>query len=60
MNFVWQAMAEDVAAASATSKGSSPDMDEYEVIQTTRPTDAAETADSSAPSVGETSTINDS
>ncbi|XP_046648825.1 titin-like isoform X2 [Daphnia pulicaria] len=46
------AMAEDAASAAAASKGSSPDMDEYEVIQTARPTESSEASheiDSSVP-----------
>jgi hypothetical protein len=45
-------MAEDAASAAAASKGSSPDMDEYEVIQTARPTESSEASheiDSSVP-----------
>ena len=36
-------MAED-GSATVASKGSSPDMDEYEVIQTSRPTEMSEPA----------------
>jgi len=59
-------MAEDAASAAAASKGSSPDMDEYEVIQTARPTESSEAshemADSSVPisAVKTTSTNSDS
>lgn len=60
-------MAEDAASAAAASKGSSPDMDEYEVIQTARPTSESsevsrEMSDPSVPTeaVKFTSTNNDS
>lgn len=59
-------MAEDAASAAAASKGSSPDMDEYEVIQTARPTESSEVSremsDPSVPTeaVKFTSTNNDS
>ncbi len=35
-------MTEDAASAAVASKGSSPDMDEYEVIQTARPTESSD------------------
>lgn len=58
-------MAEEAAVAAATSKGSSPDMDEYEVIQTSRPTETAEDENTPASTAGVakedvTSTANDS
>lgn len=52
-------MAEDAAVAAATSKGSSPDMDEYEVIQTARPTETSEDGEKTR-STNTTSTTNDS
>lgn len=57
------AMAEEAASAAAASKGSSPDMDEYEVIQSTRPAESSETSLAAAGAIASekpTSTNNDS
>lgn len=56
-------MAEEAASAAAASKGSSPDMDEYEVIQSTRPAESSETSLAAAGAIASekpTSTNNDS
>ncbi|KAI9556724.1 hypothetical protein GHT06_016515 [Daphnia sinensis] len=57
------AMAEEAASAAAASKGSSPDMDEYEVIQSTRPAESSEASLSAAGAIASeksSSTNNDS
>ncbi|XP_057374109.1 titin-like [Daphnia carinata] len=57
------AMAEEAASAAAASKGSSPDMDEYEVIQSTRPAESSEASLTGAGAIASeksSSTNNDS